>query len=115
MTQETTLSVVTAELGVIIDTDESEITPSSSLSGDLGVDSLDLLQLLVALRNRFGIEVKDGDAKEMLAELATFLPGAEDAPQADALSDDDLAEIRGRLTVTTIAAFVDGQMQGHTV
>ena len=44
-----------------------EVTPDSRIKEDLGADSLDVLQLLMAIEDEYGIEVPD----EKLAEFST--------------------------------------------
>ena len=47
--------------------DESEITPDMSISEDLGIDSLDLVDIAMALEDEFDIMVSDDE----LASLKT--------------------------------------------
>ena len=44
-----------------------EVTPESRIKEDLGADSLDVLQLLMAIEDEYGVEVPD----EKLAEFST--------------------------------------------
>ena len=44
-----------------LDVSEEKITMDTSLESDLGADSLDLVDLLMALEEEFGIEVPDKD------------------------------------------------------
>lgn len=55
---ETVKSVVAEQLGI----DESEITLDSSFSDDLEADSLDVVELMMALEDEFKIEISDEDA-----------------------------------------------------
>lgn len=69
----------------ILDIDEQEIAPETYLIRDLEAESIDLLELAVALNSRFNIEVKDEDiffrnfrlyvneAGEKGADTATYL------------------------------------------
>lgn len=41
---------------------ESEIKPEASFVDDLGADSLDTVELLMAIEEEFGIEIPDEDA-----------------------------------------------------
>jgi acyl carrier protein len=50
--------VTCEELGV----SESEVTESASFVDDLGADSLDLVELVMALEEEFGVDVPDDDA-----------------------------------------------------
>ncbi|OIO41723.1 acyl carrier protein [Candidatus Pacearchaeota archaeon CG1_02_35_32] len=42
-----------------------EVTPEASFIDDLGADSLDTVELIMALEERFDIEVPDEDAEKM--------------------------------------------------
>ncbi|MFW6120547.1 MAG: acyl carrier protein [Petrotogales bacterium] len=48
--------------------DESKITEETSFVEDLGADSLDLVDLVMALENELGISIED----EKLSELSTI-------------------------------------------
>jgi acyl carrier protein len=86
-----------------LEIDESEIEMSSRLVDDLDADSLDLLELILALKGEFGIAVHDGEVKQLLTELARFLPEANEGGE---LSDQELAEVSRRLKVTNIVDFI---------
>ena len=45
--------------------DESEVTPSASFIDDLGADSLDTVELVMALEEGFGIEIPDEAAEKI--------------------------------------------------
>ena len=45
----------------ILDIEEQEITPETYIVRDLGAESIDLLELAVALNSEFNIEVKDDE------------------------------------------------------
>lgn len=53
--------VIVEQLGVKPD----EVKPETSLVNDLGVDSLDAVELTLALEEEFGIEIPDADAETM--------------------------------------------------
>ena len=55
---ETVKSVVAEQLCI----DESEITMDSSFNDDLEADSLDIVELMMALEDEFKIEISDDDA-----------------------------------------------------
>jgi acyl carrier protein len=42
---------------------EDEITPDSSFIEDLGADSLDLVELIMSMEDKFGLEIADEDAE----------------------------------------------------
>ena len=53
--------VVAEQLGVKIE----EIKPEASFTDDLGADSLDAVELIMALEEKFGIEIPDEDAEKL--------------------------------------------------
>jgi len=54
--------VVSEQLGA----KPEEVKPESSFIDDLGADSLDTVELVMALEEKFGIEIPDEDAEKML-------------------------------------------------
>jgi acyl carrier protein len=54
-------SIIAETLGV----DMQEITPQASFVNDLGADSLDTVELVMALEEQFGIEIPDEDAEKI--------------------------------------------------
>lgn len=53
--------VVVDQLGV----SESEVTPEASFIEDLGADSLDTVELVMALEEEFDAEIPDEDAEKL--------------------------------------------------
>ena len=45
---------------------ESVVTEDASFIDDLGADSLDLVELIMALEEEFGIEIPDSDAEKVV-------------------------------------------------
>ena len=54
-------SIIVDQLGV----NESEVTDSASFVDDLGADSLDTIELVMAFEEAFGIEIPDEDAEKI--------------------------------------------------
>jgi len=53
--------IIVEQLGV----DEEEVTPDASFVDDLGADSLDTVELVMAFEEEFGIDIPDEDADKM--------------------------------------------------
>lgn len=53
--------IVSEQLGV----DEGEVTPTASFVDDLGADSLDTVELVMAFEEAFEIEIPDEDAEKI--------------------------------------------------
>ncbi len=54
--------IVADHLGV----DESKVTEEASFIDDLGADSLDTVELVMAFEEEFGSEISDSEAEKML-------------------------------------------------
>ncbi len=53
--------IIVEQLGV----DEEEVKPEASFVDDLGADSLDVVELVMALEEEFGLEISDEDAEKL--------------------------------------------------
>jgi acyl carrier protein len=53
--------IISEQLGV----DEDEVTTTASFVDDLGADSLDQVELVMALEEKFEIEIPDDDAEKL--------------------------------------------------
>ncbi|HTC01047.1 MAG TPA: acyl carrier protein [Ferruginibacter sp.] len=49
----------------LIAMDEDQITDSASFENDLGVDSLDVLEIMMEVEKKFGINIPDEDAEKL--------------------------------------------------
>ena len=54
--------IVIEHLGI----DESKVTPEAKFIDDLGADSLDTVELVMAFEEKFGIEIPDDAAETIL-------------------------------------------------
>jgi acyl carrier protein len=59
--EERVAAIIGDQLGV----DVSTLTPDAHLLDDLGADSLDVVELVMALEEEFGIEVPDDDVENI--------------------------------------------------
>ncbi len=59
--EERVKKIVVEQLGV----NENEVTPASSFVDDLGADSLDTVELVMALEEEFGCEIPDEQAEKI--------------------------------------------------
>jgi acyl carrier protein len=53
--------IVAEQLGV----DKEKVVPNASFTEDLGADSLDVVELVMALEEEFGLEIPDEDAEKI--------------------------------------------------
>jgi acyl carrier protein len=48
-----------------LDVDASKVTPEASFANDLGADSLDVVELVMALEEEFTVEIPDEEAEKL--------------------------------------------------
>jgi acyl carrier protein len=59
--EEKVKQIIVEQLGV----DEAEVTPNASFIDDLGADSLDTVELVMAFEEAFEIEIPDEEAEKI--------------------------------------------------
>ncbi len=64
-TAERVQKIVVEHLGVEAD----KVTPDASFIDDLGADSLDIVELVMAFEEEFGVEIPDDDAAEKITTV----------------------------------------------
>ncbi len=66
-------SIVVDQLGV----DEEQVVPDASFVDDLGADSLDQVELVMAREEEFGLEIPDEDAEKItrVKEAVSYIEG----------------------------------------
>ena len=60
--EEQVKKIIMEQLGVTAE----EVKPEASFVEDLGADSLDLTELIMAMEEAFAVEIADGDAQKSL-------------------------------------------------
>lgn len=71
-------SIIAEQLGVEAD----EVTDGASFTEDLGADSLDIVELVMAFEEEFGIEIPDEDA-EKIVKVADAIAYIEEHGEGD--------------------------------
>ncbi len=71
--KERAIKIVVEQLGV----DESEVTETAHINDDLGADSLDQVELIMALEEEFDVEIPDEDAESLvtIGALLSYFEG----------------------------------------
>ena len=71
-------AIVVEQLGV----EAAQVTPQSKFVEDLGADSLDVVELVMALEEEFDIEIPDEDAEKIatVGEAVKYIEGHVEAP-----------------------------------
>lgn len=55
--------------------DADEITPESDLANDLGINSIELADLVMLCEDKFGVEIQDDDIRKFttIADVVSYL------------------------------------------
>ena len=71
--QDQVIKIVVDHLGI----EESKVTPNSKFIDDLGADSLDTVELVMAFEEEFGSEISDSEAEKILTvgDAVKFIEG----------------------------------------
>jgi len=70
-TEDKVIDIIVDKLGV----ERSEVTPEAVFVDDLGADSLDLVELIMAMEEEFGMEIAEEQAEKLRAvqDVITFV------------------------------------------
>lgn len=71
-------AIIVEQLGV----DEAEVRPEASFTDDLGADSLDIVELVMAFEEEFDVEIPDDDAEKIttVQSAIDYIEGVSAAP-----------------------------------
>lgn len=118
-------SKVTEVLGEALGVDDDEVSPSATLTGDLGAESIDFLDIVFRLEKTFGIKIDQGElfpdnvaqnpeyvengkvTEKGIAELKAKLPHADFASLEADPSVENVGEV---FTVEAIVKFVEKKL-----
>lgn len=69
--EEKVKDIIVEQLGV----NPEQVTPAASFISDLGADSLDTVELVMAFEDEFGVEVPDEDAEKLqtVADVVKYI------------------------------------------
>ena len=105
--------------------DEEEVTPEATLTGDLGAESIDFLDIVFRLEKEFGIKIPRGDlfpdnlftneqyvqngklTEAGLAELAKRMPHAD---LTEFQKDPDVQNVNNLFTVGMICKYIESKL-----
>ena len=129
MTKDDIYQTVAATLVEALNVDEDQISPSATLQGDLGAESIDFLDIVFRLEREFGIKiprnelfpesifqgdpdfVKDGKVTEKgLNELRTKMPYAD---LATFEANPTLEGISDLFTVNLIVSYIESKLKAQ--
>ena len=83
-----------------LNANEEEITPTATLQGDLGAESIDFLDIVFRLEREFGIKIPRG---ELFPE--SVFQGDPDFVQEGKVTDQGMSELRSRMPFADLDTF----------
>lgn len=77
MSEQEIFEKVKGSIVSVLGVDESEITKEATLIDDLGADSLDIVELIMALEEEFNMEIVDEEAEKMskVEDIVNYIKG----------------------------------------
>jgi acyl carrier protein len=111
MTNVNTMDAVRSAVAEAVGIDESEAEPGATVLGDLGAESIDLLDILFRIERKVGVKISANEIAELLqGELSDEEFEGEDgvitevglAQLASVLPQIDRAELAGKLTADDV-------------
>src|SRR5690349_19010945 len=80
--------------------DGDDVTPSATLQGDLGAESIDFLDIVFRLEREFGIKIPRG---ELFPD--SIFAGNADLVQGGMVTDQGMSELRSQMPYADLADF----------
>ncbi|MAY73246.1 MAG: acyl carrier protein [Phycisphaerae bacterium] len=105
--------------------DEDEVTPEATIFGDLGAESIDILDIQFQLEQSFGFKIAQGELfPEGVAQNPEYVEGGKLTPAGIALlrermphfdvsaleKDPSVEQVQSILTVEALVRFVDSKL-----
>ena len=71
------VEIIATQLGI----DQTDVTPEANVVDDLGADSLDVVELIMALEEEFNLEIPDEEAEKIknVQDIFTYMENAHKA------------------------------------
>ncbi len=107
-TQEEIYSKVSATLVEALNVEEDEISPTSTLQGDLGAESIDFLDIVFRLEREFGIKIPRG---ELFPEA--IFQGDPQLVQDGKVTTKGLDELRSKMPFADLSQFEKNPEMRH--
>ena len=105
-TRDQILRALTVTLSVLFEVSPAEIPEDARLIEEFEADSIDFLDLALALRDEFGIRVDTNDFLDLFTRLNRFLSARAPRPLNSSATEGDLSELAAVFTVGSLADFV---------
>jgi acyl carrier protein len=127
MTQDEAFEKVKETLVEALGVDEEEVTPEATLTGDLGAESIDFLDIVFRLEKAFGIKIPPGDlfpdnvlnnpeyvegGKLTAAGLAKLKESMAHVDFGDLEGDPDVNKLPELFKVQTIVNYIVSKVEG---
>jgi len=107
-TQEEIYDKVSATLVEALNVDEEDISPESTLQGDLGAESIDFLDIVFRLEREFGIKIPRG---ELFPE--SIFQGDPEFVQDGRVTEKGLSELKARMPFADLGQFEQNPEVSH--
>ena len=100
MTRDQIFEKVAGTLVEALNVDEDQVTPTSTLQGDLGAESIDFLDIVFRLEREFGIKIPRG---ELFPE--TIFQGDPEFVQDGKITPKGMTELRTKMPYADLSKF----------